>query len=129
MAQIESAGPGQCWDGFGLTLTVTKADAARASLRLAGDLDIASARLLTACLETQLAHGRRFIRMDFSGLAFVDSAGLDAVVAAHHAFLRKRGTLILIGVRGTTRRVVQLLCLDQVLLIAAGSVTSTAVLA
>ncbi|MDP9094225.1 MAG: STAS domain-containing protein [Actinomycetota bacterium] len=127
MAKLASAGPGQCWDGFGLTITVTKADRSRASLRLAGDLDIASARMLTACLETQLADGRRFIRMDFSGLAFVDSAGLDAVLEAHDAFLRDRGTLILVGIRGTTKRVVHLLHLDSVLLIAAGSDTNAAV--
>jgi anti-anti-sigma factor len=108
----------QGWAGFGLTVTVTKRDTLRASLRLVGELDGASAALFTACFEHQLDSGRRYLRADLSGLAFIDTAGLEVVVDAHHAACARHGTLILTGLTARTRRLVELVGLDTVLLIA-----------
>jgi anti-sigma B factor antagonist len=119
MRHLDGAVSGQCWSGFGLTLTVTKSDALRANVRLAGDLDLASARLLTAALEHEIDSGRRYLRLDLSGLAFLDTAGIAALVAAHWMFLEKRGTLILLGLTRTARRLVELTGTDRVLLVAA----------
>lgn len=107
------------WSGFGLTVTVTKCDATRANLRLAGDLDAASTPLLGACLEYHLDTGRQFVRADMSGLAFVDTSGLEVIAEAHQSFLDRRGTLILTGLNARTRRLVRIVGLDTVLLIAA----------
>jgi hypothetical protein len=52
--QLDVAPSGRCWSGFGLTLTVTKSDSLRANVRLAGDLDLASAQILAAALEHEL---------------------------------------------------------------------------
>jgi anti-sigma B factor antagonist len=119
MRHLDEAVPGQCWAGFGLTLTVTKSDALRANVRLAGDLDLASARLLTAALEHEIDSGRRYLRLDLSGVGFLDSAGVEALVAAHWMFLERRGTLILLGLTRTARRLVELTGTDRILLIAA----------
>jgi anti-anti-sigma factor len=119
MSHMQLTPLGRCWAGFGLTVTVTKCDATRASLRLAGELDAASAPLLGACLEYHLNTGRHFLRADLSGLAFVDTSGLDVLTEAHQAFSARRGTFILTGVNARTRQLVHLVGLDSVLLIAA----------
>jgi anti-anti-sigma factor len=116
---MQQASIGQCWSGFGLTVTVTKCDETRASLRVAGELDAASASLLRACLEYHRDMGRQFVRADLSGLAFVDTSGLEVLTEAHNAYADRRGTLILTGLNARTRRLVHIIALDTVLLIAA----------
>ncbi|MEP7019085.1 MAG: STAS domain-containing protein [Pseudonocardiales bacterium] len=119
MSHVQSASVGQCWAGFGLTVTVTKCDTSRANLRLAGELDAASAPLVGACLEYHLEMGRQFVRADLSGLAFIDTSGLETLHEAHQAFLQRAGTLILTGLNARSRRLVHIVGLDSVLLIAA----------
>jgi anti-sigma B factor antagonist len=119
MSHMQETPVGQCWAGLGLTVTVTKCDATRASLRLAGELDAASAPLVGACLEYHLDMGRQFVRADLSGLAFVDTAGLEVLTEAHQTYANRRGTLILTGLNARTRRLVRIVGLDAVLLIAA----------
>ncbi|MDQ2749436.1 MAG: STAS domain-containing protein [Actinomycetota bacterium] len=114
--QETSLGP--CWAGSGLTVTLTKCDATRATLRLAGELDAADAPLLGACLQYHLDMGRQYVRADLSGLAFIDSSGLEAITEAHQAFLARRGTLILTGLNARNQRLIRLVGLDAVLLIA-----------
>ncbi|MDT4939213.1 MAG: anti-sigma factor antagonist [Pseudonocardiales bacterium] len=119
MRQLDVAPSGRCWSGFGLTLTVTKSDSLRANVRLAGDLDLASAQILAAALEHELDTGRRYLRLDLSGLGFLDSTGIEALIEAHWMFLERRGTLILLGLTRTARRLVELTGTDSVLLVAA----------
>ena len=119
MSNLEEVLPGQCWTGFGLTLTVTKSDAMRAHVRVVGDVDLASAKLLTAALEHELDRGHRFVRLDLSGLGFLDSAGVQALLDAHWMFLGRRGTLILLGMTRQARRLAEITRTDRILLIAA----------
>ena len=119
MSHVQQASVGPCWAGFGLTVTVTNCDATRASLRLVGELDAANAPLLGTCLEYHLSLGRQFVRVDLAGLAFIDTSGLEAITEAHQIFLGRRGTLILTGLNGRTRRLVHTVGLDTLLLIAA----------
>lgn len=109
----------QGWVGHGLTITIAKRDEARAGVRLVGELDLASVPILAACLENLLAVGTRYIRADVSGLSFLDCAGLAALLTAHHAFLRARGTLVITGASAQTRRVMRMSGLDEVLFVAA----------
>jgi anti-sigma B factor antagonist len=125
VSQLDAARSGQCWEGYGLTLTVTKSDALRANVRLAGDLDLASACVLSAALEHELDTGRRYVRLDLSGLGFVDSTGIEALIEAHWMFLNRRGTLILLGLTRSARRLFALTGVDSVLLIAADHVQVT----
>jgi anti-sigma B factor antagonist len=118
MSHMQETSVGQCWAGLGLTITVTKCDATRATLRLAGELDVASAPLLGACLEYHLDMGRQFVRADLSGLGFVDTSGLEVITEAHHTYSDRHGTLILTGLNARTRRLVRIIGLDSVLLIA-----------
>ncbi|MDP9116680.1 MAG: STAS domain-containing protein [Actinomycetota bacterium] len=109
----------QSWDGFGLTITVSRIEGERADLYAAGDLDMASAGVLAACLENQLACNHRFVRLDLSRLAFLDSAGVSAILKAHDCFMADCGTLILTGVGARHARLIEIVGLDSVLLIAA----------
>ena len=129
MSNLEEVLPGQCWTGFGLTLTVTKSDSMRANVRVVGDLDLASARLLTAALEHEVDRGHRYVRLDLSGLGFLDSAGMQALLDAHWLFLRRRGTLILLGMTRQARRLAEITRTDQILLIAADQFRPTATVA
>lgn len=110
---------GEGWVGHGLTITVSKRDELRAGLRLVGELDLASVPILEACLQNLLATGGRYVRVDLSGLSFVDCAGLGGLVDAHHAFLQARGTLIVTGTGAHVRRVMGLAGLLDVLFVAA----------
>ena len=99
---------------FEVTATVT--DATNATVHLRGEMDMATAELVTAVLDSELAAGRRFIRLDLSGLNFLDCAGLRALVCAHNQILAARGTLVLAGAGARIERLLAITHLDEVLL-------------
>jgi anti-sigma B factor antagonist len=105
------------WTGHGLTITVTGHDTLQTAMRATGELDLASAPLLRACFENELASGRRYGRLDLVDIAFVDSTGLTAVVDAHHDFLAAHGMLVVTGVSPRVGRLIHVLGLDDDLLI------------
>jgi anti-sigma B factor antagonist len=51
---------------------------------LTGELDMATAPELTAVLTPLLEHGPQEVALDFSGLSFIDSSGIAALVDAQH---------------------------------------------
>src|SRR5882762_8241725 len=79
------------------SVTVTRSDALHAEIRLAGCLNEKNVTMFTACLEQQLALGRRYGQLDLSGLESIDPSGLDSIVSAHHRFASRHGTLIMHG--------------------------------
>jgi anti-anti-sigma factor len=90
-------------------------DASRATLRLQGDLDLAAADLFAAVIRHHLATGHRYVRLDLSGLSFLDCAGLRALLTAHHELLARGGRLTLTNVGRPTARLLRLTLLDTVL--------------
>ena len=90
-------------------------DATRAALRLQGDLDLAAADLFAAVIRHHLATGHRYVRLDLSGLDFLDCAGLRALLTAHHELLARGGRLVLTNVGPQTARLLRLTLLDTVL--------------
>lgn len=89
-----------------------------ALLHVAGEVDLASAQRLERALEGELAAGHVYLRLDLSGVTFVDTAALAALRRAHERFLAARGTLVLIGISPTVARLLQVTGQDRVLLIA-----------
>jgi anti-anti-sigma factor len=75
-----------------------------------GEIDLASASVLTGVLMDQFARGHRFVRLDMSAVTFLDCTGLRAIVDAHNAFLDGCGALELSGVG---LRVSLLMCLTN----------------
>jgi anti-sigma B factor antagonist len=110
--------PGPSTFPCALQVIATATDATHATVYLHGELDVATADLLTAVLDGELADGRRFIRLDLSRLFFLDCAGLGALVLAHNRLLAARGTLALAGVGARIARILALTHLDEALLVA-----------
>ncbi len=106
-------------DDAGFAVSTLHTDATRAELVAVGQLDLATADVLTAALMGQLRSGRRYLRLDGSAMSFCDCAGLGALLAAHHHFLDARGRLILTGASPRLRRLLQLTALDTVVFLAA----------
>jgi anti-sigma B factor antagonist len=52
----------------------------------AGELDIATGALLRDALADELAAGHTWVVVDLSGVSFIDSSGIGALVAAHVHF-------------------------------------------
>ena len=72
---------------------------------------------LWAVLRGHVAAGRRFLRLDMSGVTFLDATALTGITAAHQDLLVNRGTLVITGVRPLVARVLRLTGLDEVLFI------------
>jgi anti-sigma B factor antagonist len=92
-------------------------DQLRAHVRVTGDLDMSTAAPLWAVLDGHLAAGRRFLRLDVSGVNFLDASALTGISRAHQDALALRGTLVLTGVRPRIARLLRLTGLDDVLFI------------
>ena len=100
-----------------MTVETVRADASRALVRVVGELDMGTAAPLWAVLQSHLAAGRRFLRLDVRGLRFLDATALSGITAVHTDVLQARGTLILTGVQSVVGRMLSLTGLDDVLLI------------
>jgi anti-sigma B factor antagonist len=105
------------WSGHGLTVAVTGRHELQTAVRVGGDLDLVSAPILAACLQNELAAGRRFGRLNLSDVIFIDSIGLSAVLDAHQAFRAQHGMLALTGLSARVTRLVQVLRLEGQLMI------------
>jgi anti-anti-sigma factor len=90
-------------------------DELRVELAVRGDLDMATTDALTTALWDQLSQGRRFVRVDLSGLSFLRLRGLAALVALHNDFLDEQGLLTLAGASRPAERLLVLAHLDRVL--------------
>ncbi|MER7475427.1 STAS domain-containing protein [Micromonospora sp. NPDC000018] len=66
-----------------LTIEVTRLDAGRARLRLAGELDFDTAPELVAVVAELRREGYGELLFDLSGVSLCDSSGLSAFVVAH----------------------------------------------
>ena len=100
-----------------MTVETVRADATGALVRVIGELDLVTAAPLWAVLQSHLAGGRRFLRLDVRGLRFLDATALSGITAVHRSALQARGTLILTGVQSVVGRVLSLTGLDDVLFI------------
>ncbi|MDT4925683.1 MAG: anti-sigma factor antagonist [Pseudonocardiales bacterium] len=105
------------WTGHGLTVAVIGRHALQTAVRVGGELDLVSAPILGACLQNELAAGRRYGRLNLSDVTFIDSIGLSAVLDAHEAFLAQHGMLVLTGLSARVTRIVQVLNLEGELMI------------
>jgi hypothetical protein len=68
-------------------------------------------------LDGHLAAGRHLLRLDLSGVTFLDASTLSGIARVHAAALDRRGTLVLTGVTQRIARILRLTGLDDVLFI------------
>jgi anti-anti-sigma factor len=75
---------------------------------LTGELDMASAPELTKVLGQVITDGPQEIVLDFSGLSFIDSSGIAALVDAQHRLGDQKRRLSIHGARRGAVRVFEI---------------------
>lgn len=117
MGAAPSTDPACVWDGDGITVTVVTDHDLRARIRVVGRLSGSRAGLLHSCLNAHLRGGGRHAGLDLSDVTSIDDNGLAVVLAAHRAYRRLRGTLIVAYVSPDVRRMITAHEADRELLI------------
>ncbi|MFG2682092.1 STAS domain-containing protein [Streptomyces sp. NPDC048392] len=83
-------------------------------LEIHGDLDFAtSGRLRELLTGLALRPGQRLV-LDLAGMEFCDSSGLTVLIVARHHAQAAQGDIALAAVPDHTRRVLQIVGLDQI---------------
>jgi anti-sigma B factor antagonist len=100
-----------------MSVDTVRFDRTRAIIKVTGELDLGTAPPLWAVLQNHVAAGRRFLRLDVSGLTFLDATALSGITRAHQDLLGNRGTLVITGVRSLVARVLRMTGLDEVLFV------------
>lgn len=100
-----------------LTVDTIRFDQHRAHVKASGEIDLSTGALLWAVLDTHIAMGRRFLRLDLSDVTFMDATAISGVARIHHEALDRRGTLVLTGVRARLTKLLRFTGLDDVLFI------------
>lgn len=107
---------------FALSVVVEH-DEGRQRVRIAGEVDLYTAAQLQHVIFEALATGPTTI--DLSGLNFIDSRGLSALVAAHRRALERNVSLQIRGARGGAARVLRVTGLHAVLPLTGGTESAT----
>ena len=102
----------------GFRFTVVDLDPLRATIRAAGELDLAAREPFSELLEQQQIAGRRVISLDLAAVTFLDCSCVGVLVAAHHRFLELRGLLALTDVDVPVARILRATGLANSLFIA-----------
>ena len=84
-------------------------------LSVGGELDVVGAPDLRQAVVSAVADGCRLLILDISGLDFVDSFGLGAVVGALKRLRQRGGELALVCPSRRIRRVFEICDLDRIL--------------
>lgn len=92
------------------------ANSERPTLTVTGDLDAANAPLFTMSADRFVAgHAGTPVRLDFRGVGFIDSAGINALVRLHGAVDERGGTLEMARCSRYVERVLRLVGLENLL--------------
>ena len=92
----------------------TAAGPDRVTVTLSGDCDLAVRDRLTAVL-LEAVHSGKPVCVEMSGVGFLDSTGIHALVTAHRAAQERGSRLSLTGARGAVAAVLELTGLDRLL--------------
>ena len=80
---------------------------------LRGELDLLTAPLIDEWVSTALTHGAVKIILDLSGVTFIDSSGLQALVQADDVAWRSGTRVVLRGANERVERLLQLTSLHK----------------
>ena len=86
-----------------------------AVVAIAGELDIATVPRVKAALEAEPAASAGAIVVDLSGITFMDSTGLSALVTLEHALAARAGRLAIACPEGPARLLLDVTGLAEVL--------------
>jgi anti-sigma B factor antagonist len=96
------------------TLVTAWVDHPRRCVCARGDWDLAEAERLAELLAAHTAKDR-LLRVDLSGVGFLDCACLSVLLDAHERLLARGGSLVLTGITGRVERLIKLTGLNHVL--------------
>jgi len=95
-----------------LSLTATRTDERTHLVTVVGDVDLATAARLAEYLDQ---FEDRNVVVDLSSVWFLDSSGIQALLAAHRRIERRGGVLTIRGATPIVQKVLRVTGLDQVL--------------
>ena len=101
-------------DGVTLSVDVSYLDD-HVLVDVVGELDVSNAHDLRHAVAAIELDGRRRVELDLSGLTFCDAGGITALLRAHRAVARAGGRLVIRGLSGEPRAVLQVTRVDEVL--------------
>lgn len=84
-------------------------------VRLIGELHVPEVDRLQIHLNTLEAHRPRKVVFDLSGLSFISSLGLGALVTFQHKIRRNQGEVVFAGIQPNIREMLHVARLDQIL--------------
>lgn len=90
-----------------LEVTV-RIDGTHTVLEVRGEVDLASAPTLGACLDQAVAEPSRSVILDLAGVSFLDSTGVNTVVRANNALVMSERQLIVRNPRPAVRQVFEI---------------------
>lgn len=97
-----------------LGISVDDSAPTRGVLTLTGELDLASAGAVATCL-TALVNDGKDVVVDMTGLQFIDSSGLGALITAHVRAVREGRAITLRSPGHNVAKVIRITGLDNVL--------------
>lgn len=92
-----------------------RAEGGNHTLALAGELDLASARELEQIVAELCAADAKRVTLDLSGVTFIDSSGLRALLGSREICAAHGHELLLSGCTDYVRQLLELTGLDSVL--------------
>lgn len=99
----------------------TLQDAHRATMQVRGHVTASALAPLAEAIDAHLHAGRRFLRINLSGVRELDRDALGLFQRTHELLLSRRGTLILTGAHSAVMSVLRRAGLDRVLFVLAPS--------
>jgi anti-anti-sigma factor len=84
-------------------------------IRASGELDVSNSASLTQAGEDAMADGYETVLIDFSGITFMDSSGLSALVALNRHAAAHDVHVAVVALGESTRRIIDLMGLDETL--------------
>jgi anti-sigma B factor antagonist len=100
------------------TASVTAAESrgtAYTLLTLAGEIDVTNSDELRGMLETAVSEGARTLVVDLSGVSFMDSSALHALLQVTRMLHRQQGVLSVVSPQGVVDRLLRLCAADQLM--------------
>lgn len=84
---------------------------------VAGEVDVATAPNVRDALIGAIDAGATSLRIDVSNVAFIDSAGLGALIGVLKRVREADGTIELVGLQPAPRKVVEITGLDELFIL------------
>lgn len=101
-----------------LTASVTAAESCGRPYTLAtlaGEIDVTNSADLRDMLEAAVSEGTRTLVIDLSGVSFMDSSGLHALLQVTRMLQRQEGVLSVVSPQGIVNRLLRLCAADQLM--------------